>query len=161
MDKRFLISFLLIALAALLQTSFLAYFSWGGTPIHLLLIIAVLEIFLGQETRREKSFFLFMLCGILIDTKTVYPFGVFAFLWIFAYLILMFAILRMEKMVFGFAIALGLAIILQKILFFAQDWFFLHSGRFYWPNFWPEMIYNIIIGCLVYYFYKKICPKAG
>jgi len=161
MDKRFITSLFLIVLAALLQTSFLPYLSWKGSPIHLLLIIAIAEIFFGQETRREKSFFLYVLCGILIDTKSVYPFGVFTFLWILIYLILMFAITRMEKMIVGFMVVVGLGIILQKILFFATAWFFDHSGQFYWLNFWPEMIYNILASCLIYCFYKKLWQKAA
>jgi len=154
------IIFLLFFILALLQTSFLPYFSIMGSILNIVFILFFILIFFGEN---EEEFFIPITAGFFLDTFLTSYFGISIISLLAVYIFQkfithFFKISRNDYFIFYFIVLFLINFILYNVVLYLFSIITHFKFDLGW-NVIIGLIYNLTFACVGFYIYKKFIKK--
>lgn len=145
----------LFYLLAIFQNSFLINFAWHKAYLNLVLL-ALIVLFFKKKREIKEGFLLSLFAGFFMDIFSSYFFGLAILLFFLIYLL----IEKIKKYFlatsfWSFCIVLAVSLIFYYLVFFLFNIFKPHYFNIF------EILYNFLIGIVIYFISKLIYVFAG
>jgi rod shape-determining protein MreD len=155
---RFLVGFLSAFILTIVQTTLT---SWFFPPLLKPDLMILFVIYVGLSFPLLSGAFLVALCGLLYDTFSGSPWGLFLFIYLslFFFLRLLAKILILGEDLTFRLILMSLAMVLQALLLFFLPWLVgvaghLSAARILWIP--PTVLMTALICWPLFYLFKKL-----